>query len=235
MEQIMVIGGLVKTTCLDYPGHLAAAVFAAGCPYSCFYCHNRSLISMEHRNEAYAVQEIYRFLEKRKGLLEGVVITGGEPSLQNSLKDFLIPVKKLGYKIKLDTNGSRPETIADLISSSLVDYLALDVKAPWDRYQEICGEHADCLAVQESLKILESSCIPWEVRTTVCPTLTQEDLLIISSAVPSAVRIWRWNLYRKPNLFLPEDAWRVDAASLQAAELLEFSKSLHTSFRIEIS
>ena len=210
----MHIAGMVKTTLLDFPGRLSAVLFASGCRYDCFYCHNRPILQLQDNSDGAAAPidqgTLCRFLEKRAGLLEGVVVSGGEPALQEDIGEFFGYLKSLGYQTKLDTNGSRPQVIQSLLRDNLVDYTAVDVKAPWRRYQEICGEQADWEAVRESLGILASASVPWEARTTVCPTLSELDLDEIAQQLPPGTH-WRWNAYQKPAVFRKKDAWRIHA------------------------
>ncbi len=204
----MKLAGLVRTTLLDFPGKLACVVFTAGCPFNCFYCHNRIALNGDAvgPNEA----RVLDFISKRVGLLEGVVVSGGEPTIQSDLVPFLKRIKAFGYAVKLDTCGCRPQKVMELLDLRLVDYLALDVKAPWRRYREICGPNADADAVQATLDILVASEIGWECRTTVAPTLGAIDMLEIAMQMPT-VPAWRLNVYRIPEVYLPEDEVRVHA------------------------
>ena len=137
----MDIAGLVKCSTVDYPGMLSCAVFVQGCNFNCFFCHNRGLI--EGQVQLIPEREIFSFLKSRQGLLDGVVISGGEPTLQAGLEAFISKVKAFGFKVKLDTNGSNPSVLKELIEKNLLDYVALDYKAPFNRYKEICGMDAD--------------------------------------------------------------------------------------------
>ena len=171
----MTISGMEKSSFVDYPGLVACALFVPGCNYNCFYCHNRSLIDGTH--EIIPLGYVNDFLNKRAGMLDGVVITGGEPTMQPDLANFIENVKALGYKIKLDTNGSCPRVVAELLSAGLCDYYAVDYKAPSTRYKEICGPGADAEKVLETLQILIDSSALFEVRTTVIPQLCESDLI----------------------------------------------------------
>lgn len=187
----MRIAGLQKTSTLDYPKKLAAVIFAAGCNYRCFYCHNRSIIGDPPLIDE---NEVWAFLEKRKGLLDAVVFTGGEPTLQKDLAWQLNRAKKLGYSVKLDTNGSRPEVLKSVITAGLADYVAMDYKAPAGMYPALCG--AGAAGVRESLGILFASGIEWELRTTVVPQLGIAELESMARAVPELPR-WYLQLYRE--------------------------------------
>ena len=153
----MNIAGLLKTATIDFPRRLAAVVFTAGCNYDCGFCHNRGLLDAADFKDN---GEVLRFLEKRAGLLDGVVISGGEPTLQKDLAGFAATLKELGYDVKLDTNGSNPQMVGRLLDGGLVDYVAMDYKAPLARYPEVCGAGAD--GFLETLGLLWDSGIEWE-------------------------------------------------------------------------
>ena len=160
----MIIAGMIKSSLIDYPGHVSCVLFVPGCNFNCFYCHNRSLLDSSYTIIDPRVVE--DFLKKRAGLLDGAVITGGEPTLHHDLIPYLEKIKALGYKIKLDTNGSNPEVIKQVLQSGLCDYFAVDYKAPAAKYKEICGGNADAGPVLEA-NILLGSNADFEVRTTV--------------------------------------------------------------------
>ena len=212
----MRIAGIQKTTLLDFPGRVACVVFTQGCRYDCYYCHNRTMVPGT-KNE-FCIQkpksvpgtDLFSFLAGRVGLLQGVVVSGGEPTEHVDLPEFVDSIKRLGYLIKLDTNGSSPSVIDTLLVDKLVDYIALDVKAPWARYHEICGNHADPAMVEQTLDILQRSSIGWEVRTTVCPALDEHDMWKISHQI-GQVPTWRWNPYRIPLQYKESDTNRVMA------------------------
>ena len=178
----MKIAGLVKNSFVDYPGQIAAVVFTQGCNYDCFFCHNRLLIPFD--GELMDEDEVLSFLKKRAGLLDGVVITGGEPTLHPDLTDFIEKVKKLGYLVKLDTNGSVPGVIESLIEKGLLDYAAVDYKAPFDRYDEICCVKCDTDAVRRTIGILAQSGIAYELRTTFIPQLGADDIESMLQDIP---------------------------------------------------
>ena len=163
----MRIAGLEKFSTVDFPGSLAAVLFAACCNYRCFYCHNRHILG---EPPLLSEAEVLAFLQKRAGLLDGVVFSGGEPTLQSDLPEWLRRVRALGYKTKLDTNGSRPEVLRALIADGLVDYVAMDYKAPLEGYPSLCG--ANSAGVPESLALLRGSGVPYELRTTLVPQIT---------------------------------------------------------------
>ena len=161
----MTIMGLQKLTLLDYPGKCACTVFLAGCNLRCPFCHNASLV-LAKPEPAMAEEEFFAFLKKRRGLLDGVCVTGGEPTLRKDLPGFIRRIKEMGYLVKLDTNGSNPEMLRQLIEEKLLDYVAMDIKSCPDRYAPTCGGIDILSAVEESLSILRESSVEYELRTT---------------------------------------------------------------------
>ena len=179
----MKIGGLLKFSMIDFPGYISAIVFTQGCNIRCKYCHNPELLSLS-ADTSYDEEEILYYLEKRKKCLEGLVITGGEPTLQPDLKDFIIKVKNLGYKIKLDTNGTNPQMVKELINEHLVDFIAMDIKAPFEKYHLVCGP-VDTDKVKETMSLIINSGISYQFRTTYYKeVLNDADIDIIKSMCP---------------------------------------------------
>ena len=171
----MLIKGLQKLTLLDYPGKMACTVFTAGCNFRCPFCHNASLVT-DIDNERISEEEFFSFLQKRQGIIEGVCVTGGEPTLQPGLKDFLKKIKDMGYSVKLDTNGYRPEILKDVVQSGLVDYVAMDIKNSREKYALTCGlESMDMTKINESVEFLMSGVVDYEFRTTIVKELHNED------------------------------------------------------------
>ena len=198
--------GLVKTSTLDFPGKIAAVLFSPGCNYDCFYCHNRELITKG--TPLLNPAELMGFLEKRRGLLDGVVLTGGEAALQKDIISFVQKLKAMDYLVKLDTNGSRPRVVKKLLDNKLLDYAAVDYKAPWNRYAEFCGSAAEPDKVKETLSLLLQSGIGFEVRTTVFPQLGEAELLQMAEEL-TGVPCFLLQPYREPALYKPEDLFRV--------------------------
>ena len=165
----MLFLGLQKTTLLDYPGHVAATLFTGGCNFRCPFCQNGELVLDPSSCPKLTEDEIFTFLKKRKGILEGLCITGGEPTLQPDLEEFIRKVKELGYLVKLDTNGYRPEILKKLLTEGLLDYVAMDVKASKENYGRVAGVKAlDVGKIDESISLLiGQEEIPYEFRTTV--------------------------------------------------------------------
>lgn len=172
----MVLAGLQKLTLLDFPGKVACTVFTAGCDLRCPFCHNSALLTGP--GEQIPLQELMAFLEKRRGILDGVCITGGEPLLQPQLPELIRQIRALGFSVKLDTNGTHPDRLAALLEAGLPDYVAMDVKNCPARYSETAGVPVDLQAVGESMALLRKSKIPYEFRTTVVREFhTSADLL----------------------------------------------------------
>ena len=163
----MKILGLQKTTLLDYPGCVAATIFLGGCNMRCPFCHNMNLV-MDNSGEEYSTEEIFSFLNKRRGILEGVCITGGEPTLYSDLPKFIREIKNLGYRVKLDTNGTNPQMLKELIDENLIDYIAMDIKSSSSTYGEVSGvPDINIDNILESINIIMNSGIDYEFRTTV--------------------------------------------------------------------
>lgn len=164
----MRIAGLQKLSLLDYPGYTACTVFAPGCNLRCPFCHNAALVLKPGEVQAVELSDFFAFLNKRRGLLDGVCISGGEPLLQLGLGDFVQYVKSLGFKIKLDTNGTFPAELRRLVQAELIDYVAMDVKNTFTRYPETVGlPRFDVQPIRESIEFLLQGHIPYEFRTTV--------------------------------------------------------------------
>lgn len=184
----MHIGGIQKLTLLDYPDRTSCTIFTVGCNYRCPFCHNAPIIQEQHSVQEIALSEIMEFLKKRKGLLDGVCISGGEPLLQEGLVNFLEEIKALSFSVKVDTNGSNPKKLKQLIDSNLVDYIAMDVKNAPDRYGQTIGINGYAFEpIKESISLLLSSDIPYEFRTTVVREFhTSGDILSIARWIEGA-------------------------------------------------
>ncbi len=181
----MKIAGLQKNSFVDYPGKICAVIFTPGCNMDCSYCHNRALIDGVHESIT-TVGEVLTFLEKRKGFLEGVVISGGEPTLQKGLLPFFAELKRMGYSIKLDTNGTNPDVVEELLHAELIDYIAMDFKAPYEKYSEICGTEVDIRNIMKSVNVLINSAVDYEFRTTLAPGLDKKDIVEIAKEISGA-------------------------------------------------
>lgn len=176
------IVGLQKLTLLDFPGRVACTLFTRGCNFRCPFCHNASLVVRAEEQKPYSNAEILAFLKKRQGILDGVCITGGEPTLMRDLPEFIAEIKALGYAVKLDTNGTRPYVLDRLISEGLVDYVAMDIKNSPQKYAITVGlpENYDITPITESKEILMKGKVDFEFRTTVAkPFHSEEDFIKI--------------------------------------------------------
>jgi len=162
----MKIGGLIKFTLIDFPGRPAAVVFTQGCNFRCRYCHNPELVYPHMFAEPVAKEEIYSFLKRRQGTLEGVVVSGGEPTLHEDLPAFMADLKTMGYATKLDTNGTRPDMLRQLLDAKLLDYIAMDIKAPLEKYSLITGVDFNPEILRQSMDLIRQSGLEYEFRTT---------------------------------------------------------------------
>lgn len=172
----MKIQGLQKLTLLDYPEKVACTVFFAGCNFRCPFCHNASLVVSIPEEADTTEEKVFAFLKKRQGILDGVCITGGEPLMQPEIEGFIRKIKELGYAVKLDTNGSYPEKLKQLVQEGLVDYVAMDIKNSLDVYDMTAGTDGSFLeAVKESVSFLKKGTVPYEFRTTVTKNFHQKE------------------------------------------------------------
>ena len=195
----MIIGGLEKMTLIDYPGQVAAIVFTKGCNFRCHFCYNPLLVwpdketdekKYEKTYSTISEDEFFLFLRNRQGKLDGVVITGGEPTLHHDLSEFIKKIRDLGYKIKLDTNGTNPEVLAKLLEEKLLDYIAMDFKASLDKYEKVVGVKINCQNLEKSVKIIINSGLPYEFRTTVVPGLHEIFDFESMGAVLKGAKAW---------------------------------------------
>lgn len=176
------IQGYQKMTLLDYPGRVAATVFCGGCDLRCPFCHNASLVKTP-RQVPSREAEVLTYLEKRKGLLDGVCVTGGEPLLQADLEQFLMRLKELGYSVKLDTNGSQPNRLQQILDSGLVDKVAMDVKSAPQGYQAATGTAVDPAVFLQSMELIKKSSVEREFRTTLVKGIHQATLVEEAAAL----------------------------------------------------
>ncbi len=199
----MNIAGLQKLTLLDYPGKVAATIFFGGCNFRCPFCHNGSLVLEPESN--LTSHELFGFLGKRAGILEGVCITGGEPMLQASLPHFLRQIKDLGYAIKLDTNGSFPDKLMDVVSQGLVDYVAIDIKNSPRNYGKTAGiQNFDASNIEKTVAFLKTDAVPYELRTTVVAELhSAQDFEEIGQWIQGAPAYFLQNFVDSGDLLQP--------------------------------
>ncbi|MFV0341791.1 MAG: anaerobic ribonucleoside-triphosphate reductase activating protein [Anaerocolumna sp.] len=201
----MNIYGFNKTTLLDYPGKLAATIFLGGCNFRCPFCHNSSLVLLSDSLERIDEDSIFHTLNTRKGILEGVCITGGEPTLSPGLDHFMQKIKDLGLLIKLDTNGSNPEKLKELVHRGLVDYIAMDIKNTKEKYLTTAGLSSfHTQSIFESVDFLLAGTVAYEFRTTVVKELhTPSDLLEIGNWIKGATAYFLQAYEDSPNTISP--------------------------------
>lgn len=188
----MVFGGIQKLTLIDYPGKVAATVFTVGCNFLCPYCHNPELVDPKKISDQPRTteKEILDFLATRQGLLEGVCITGGEPTLMPDLPEFIKKIKKMGFLVKLDSNGSNPAMLEKLLAKKLVDFIAMDIKAPLEKYKKVAGERVKLEDIQRSIELIQTA-PDYEFRTTVLPSLhSKKDILSIGRWLQGAKKYY---------------------------------------------
>jgi pyruvate formate lyase activating enzyme len=195
----MNIGGFQKTTLIDYPDRLSAIIWTNNCNFKCPFCYNKDLVF--GNSESINKKDILDYLEIRKGLIEGLVISGGEPFLQNDLIDFIREVKEIGYLIKIDTNGTFPKKILELIDEKLVDYIAMDIKAPKSKYNKLSGVKIDISIIQESIDIIKNNCSEYEFRTTYIPKyLKKQDIIEIGKWLEGSKKFYLQQFQNTPDL-----------------------------------
>ncbi|MDR2599785.1 MAG: anaerobic ribonucleoside-triphosphate reductase activating protein [Oscillospiraceae bacterium] len=199
----MNIGGIQKLTLIDFPDKTACTIFTAGCNYRCLYCHNKDLLEFDESSQNVDNhKQVIDFLKSRVGLLEGVCISGGEPLLQEDIIEFVKEIKQLGFLVKIDTNGSNPKKLKELINNKYIDYVAMDIKNSPENYAKtIDKEKYDIKPIEESLAILRNSKIPYELRTTVTKELhTLDDLIALAKWVSPADKYFLQNYVDSDNV-----------------------------------
>lgn len=208
----MNISGIQKLTLLDYPGTVACTLFTGGCNFRCPFCHNASLVLPEQIEEAaISEDEVMSFLKKRTGMLDGVAITGGEPLLHADLPELLRKIKDLGYKIKLDTNGSNPKLLREIVEAGLVDRVAMDIKNDPEQYMLTVGCRVDMKAIEQSKDYLLSGVIDYEFRTTVVKGIhTKESLVAAAKWISGAKEYYLQQFKDSGNLIDPEELTAFD-------------------------
>lgn len=186
----MIFGGFEKFTLIDYPGKIAAMVYTIGCNFRCPYCHNPELVD-ETVTKTFTEEEVLTFLKHRKGFIDGLVITGGEPTMHKDLLDFMRKVKELGFLVKLDSNGTHPDILRQAIKEKIVDYIAMDIKSPLAKYSQAVSRPVDTAAIRKSIDLLMSSSVEYEFRTTVVKVLlSPQDIEEIGREIKGARRYY---------------------------------------------
>lgn len=230
----MRIAGFQPCTLIDFPGKVAAIVFTQGCPFACTYCHNPELIPVQAGT--YSEEHILEEIEKRKDFLDGVVITGGEPTVQPDLEVFLKKIKALSLEIKLDTNGVHPDMIERCIKNHLVDFFAMDIKHQFGKYKGVIGEVPDCVIenCERTMGIIAHSGIPYEFRTTTNEDIhTHEDILAIVEKLPLKARYALQGIHAEKTLKLMDNLGESTEIFLDACrrEILLTRPDLHLILR----
>lgn len=231
----MNIGGFQKLTLIDYPGKLASIVFTVGCSFRCPFCHNPELvpfspqISSRKGEASDAEKEFFRFLKTRIGKLEGVCITGGEPTIQPDLEEFIRKIKKLGFFVKLDSNGTRPDVLKKLFDAKLLDFVAMDIKNSLKNYDTASGVKTDKDRIKLSVDLIRHSKIPYEFRTTVVPGIhTEKDFLEIAEWLSGAdayyLQEYREQRILDENLKKKTKGKKIDLEAIQAKIEKHFKK-----------
>ena len=208
----MKISGIQKLTLLDYPGTVACTLFTAGCNFRCPFCHNAGLVLPEQIEEAsISEDEVMSFLKKRVGMLDGVAITGGEPLLHADMPQLLRKIKDLGYKIKLDTNGSNPKLLRDIVEAGLVDRVAMDIKNAPEEYPKTAGCNVSMAAIEEAKNFLLGGAVDYEFRTTVVKGIhTKESLVAAAKWISGAKEYYLQQFKDSGNLINPEELTAFD-------------------------
>ena len=208
----MNISGIQKLTLLDYPGKVACTLFTAGCNFRCPFCHNAGLVLPDRLEEASITEdEVMSFLKKRAGILDGVAITGGEPLLHTDMPEFLEKIKNLGYKIKLDTNGSNPKLLKEIVNAGLVDRVAMDIKNAPTEYDKTAGCSVDMEKIEESKDFLLTGTCDYEFRTTVVKGIhTRESLIAAAKWISGAKEYYLQQFKDSGNLINPEELTAFD-------------------------
>lgn len=224
----MKLGGFQKTSLLDYPDNISAIIWTVGCDFRCPFCYNKDLVLGKVGN--IPEEEIFAFLEKRKGIIDGLVITGGEPLMQKDIVQFAEKVKKLGYLIKIDTNGMHPETLKELIDKKLVDYIAMDVKAPKKKYYSLTGVVTDIKKIEKSIEIIKNSKIDYEFKTTFAPGLLgKHDIIEIAKWLKDSKKYYLQQF--KNNVPLVSSKFQ-DVEPYSSDELIETLNAIESYFEI---
>jgi len=221
--------GIQKTTLADFPGEVATTLFISGCNFRCGYCYNADLVFGRDTGVRIPEDEALQFLKERKRVIDGICFTGGEPLISPDLKDFIIKARALGYKIKLDTNGSFPSELKDLLDNKLLDYVAMDIKASPDKYDQVAGVKVDLDQIQQSVHLLKDSKIEYEFRTTVFSLLTKEDFLEIGLWLTKGQRYFLQSVKTEMKLLDPKFSEKYQAPTREF--LSEVVELLRPHFR----
>ncbi len=222
----MKIGGLQKFSLLDYPENISAIVFTQGCNFRCSFCYNPMLVLPKRRklkDHPYLSEgDLFEFLNERKGKLGGIVITGGEPTIHKDLPELIKKIKDLGFKIKLDTNGTNPEMLKKLINKKLINYIAMDIKCTLDKYKKATKFKGDFANIKKSVKMIMNSKLPYEFRTTVVPSLVEkEDIKKMGETIKGA-SVWYLQQFKPDTDLINKDFQKIKP--YEEEELVEMAK-----------
>ncbi len=232
-EKSFIIKGLQKTTLIDYPDKVACTIFLPRCNFRCGFCYNKDLVLDYDSLPTLSEEDVLHFLEKKKKWLDAVVFTGGEPLLHKELPSFIKKIKEIGFLVKIDTNGTNSKMLKELIDNKLVDYVAMDIKAPLEKYDKIVGVKVDKEKIQESVNILKNGCIDSELRLTCVPTLhTKEDIEKIGKWLKGNKKMFIQQFQPKEKMI---DKSLLNVKPFSKEELLGFKKMLSKYIgRVEI-
>ncbi len=225
----MLIKGLVKTTLIDYPAKVACTVFLAGCNFRCPYCQNPDLVASYDGLPMIPQEEVFEHLKSRKKWLDGVCVSGGEPTLNKELPEFLRKIKNMKLLIKLDTNGTNPEMLKKLLDEKLLDYVAMDIKAPLERYEEVVKAKVDLEKIKKSVEMIQNSGIAYEFRTTVVPgLLSSEDIAEICNWLRGSKRYYLQQF--RPDVTLDASFGKV--VPYRREEMLKYHNMVKDNFEV---
>jgi len=222
------IGGFQKNSLIDFPETIACIIFTQGCNFICPYCHNPDLVAGPQKRvgNLYDENKIFKFLKKRKGFIEGVVITGGEPTLQNDLLLFCQKIKNLGYKLKIDSNGTRPQVLTTLLKNKLVDFISMDIKTSLENYHLVMPQKLDTLKIEESIRLLMDKAPAYEFRTTCSrPFVSKKIMDDIGKMITGASKYILQKCSRDVNVLDP-DFVTTDKNFFSDKEMLELQKTI---------
>ena len=228
----MKIGGLQKVTLVDYPGKVACTVFLSGCNFKCPFCYSRELVLPEYieNQPGLSQKDFFSFLKEKKGLVDACVMCGGEPTINPDIKEFIKKIKDLGFLVKLDTNGYLPEKLRELIDEKLVDYIAMDIKAPLEDYSKATGINVDVSQIKKSIELIKNSGIDYEFRTTIVPTIhTKESIIKMAKEIGPAKRYFLQAFHGEKETINPELS---KLKPFPEEELKEIVKEINNLFEV---
>lgn len=216
------IKGIQKTTLVDYPGKVAATIFAAGCNFRCPFCHNSTLVIEDKKNNLPDIpaEEMLAYLARRTHQLDGVCITGGEPTIHQNLPEFIKKIKELGYQVKLDTNGTNPQMLKELLVANLLDYIAMDIKGPLESYAQIVGVDVDVEKIRASITLIINSGVKHEFRTTVLPVFHNSENIKSMGCLARGADAFYLQQYRSSEGVLDSNFQNESAYTADELELL---------------